>query len=415
MKSVIWIWFVLILVNAKAQNISYAEAERISYRLFVQGRWDDLITYGHKVIYEGVDFYYLRVRLGEAYMAKGKYRVAVKHLRKALEDNSFEDVFTIGLLYRAYLMSGQYVKAHALKKYLAEDDKTLIDAVSFYFGMGKAENTVPEPVNEPVRKLDKTSSYIGRLYMYKKSRLWTVTANMGISGERFYFRNKNNVIENTPYQSKMTAISFDKTVDAGKAFLFSFGFNPVWASSYNAVETASLTFRPSFVSGDNSKYTLIKTRNFIGNAVIGLTYYGTFCDVGAMTSLSYSTGTVYPWFGSVNGFITFYPLANNKWYLGIKIGSIFSGKNGKTIYSAFAGFNTKFFGWEGYYYRASDDMNYWYEGQGIFYLSNFPVVSAGGMRLQVFLSKKVTLFGGCGFVNYDIRSSGGDAGFVFSF
>ncbi len=417
MKKGILILLMFAYVNSMAQNISYAEAERTSYNLFLQGKWDELIKYGNNVIREGLDFYYLRVRLGEAYMAKGKYRMAIKHLRKALDMNSFEDVFVIGLLYRSYLATGQYVKANSLKKYIALDDNTSIDAISFQIGVADAGDKLPELDNEPERTLNKTSFYGGRLYMYKGDRLWTITANLSVSGERFYYRNEDGLIESESYNSKMTNISFDKTIDAGKNFLFYFGFNPVFVSSYNMVETSTLVFRPSFMPREDSGYTLIKVREFVGNFAAGFTYSGTLCDMGITASLSYSDGITYSGFGAINGFLTFYPLANNKLYIGIKSGLVFSAKSGtgKTVYSVFAGFNTKFLGLEGYYYLSSDDMNYWYESPGFFYLSNFPIVSAGGLKLNMFLSKKVTLFGGYGFVNYETMAKGGNAGILISF
>jgi hypothetical protein len=415
--KILAIIFIFSIRVGEAQKISYAEAEKKSYSLFLQGKTDSLIIFANKVLKSGLDYYYLRLRLAEAYMTKGKYRLAIKHLRKALEMNSYEDVFAVGLLYRAYILTGQYVKANNLKKIIALSDSKVIDALFLLYGKNKAGKVPVNVNNDDQRILMGTTNYDVATYMYKGKRLWTITAGISSADERIYYKNKDGTTEYKTYSSKMTNISFDKTIDCGGAFLFSFGFNPVFVSSYNLVEATSLSYRPSFMQEDNSDYYLIKVREFVGNFAAGIEISQSIVDFKLTSVLSYSTGPLYSGFATLNGNIRFYPFYNNKFHIGAKAATIFSFKESshKEIFSVFSGIYTRHLGLEAFYYLPTDEMNYWYENPGVFYLSNFSILSVGGANIIIPFSKKVTFSAGLLFVNYETESIGGNLGLTIKF
>jgi tetratricopeptide (TPR) repeat protein len=92
---------------------SLPEVDRLTYVLYQQKNWDGLIAEGNKALGQGMDYYYLRVRLGIAYYEKQNYHLASRHFDKALEMNDAED-YVKEYLYYAYLFSGRQADAKAL-------------------------------------------------------------------------------------------------------------------------------------------------------------------------------------------------------------------------------------------------------------------------------------------------------------
>ena len=79
--------FVGLLVELKAQNFNSKQVEDLSYQNFLNGNHEQQIKLIETVLPLGIDYYYLRVRLGIAYMAKGNYRTALFHFNKAKKFN----------------------------------------------------------------------------------------------------------------------------------------------------------------------------------------------------------------------------------------------------------------------------------------------------------------------------------------
>ncbi len=61
--------------------------DSLSWQLYQQGRWDDLLRTGRQLHRQGVDYYFLRMRLAVAAIETHKYDQAARHLSKALQFN----------------------------------------------------------------------------------------------------------------------------------------------------------------------------------------------------------------------------------------------------------------------------------------------------------------------------------------
>lgn len=120
---------------------SLPEVERLTYELYQQKNWDGLIAEGNKALNQGMDYYYLRVRLGIAYYEKQNYHLASKHFDKALEMNDAED-YVKEYLYYAYLFSGRQADAKVLASSFPYSlrTKTNTDRWSFVEGIDLAYN-----------------------------------------------------------------------------------------------------------------------------------------------------------------------------------------------------------------------------------------------------------------------------------
>jgi len=80
----------LFAVSAQ-EKLSFVEADKISFELYQQQKWDELIDFADEVREQGTDFFYLQARTGIAYYNLKKYRIAADWFLKAWEnDKSFE-------------------------------------------------------------------------------------------------------------------------------------------------------------------------------------------------------------------------------------------------------------------------------------------------------------------------------------
>jgi hypothetical protein len=95
----------------KAQeNNDWINSDIATYRQYINMEWDSLIELGNQNINAGVDYYYLRVRMGIAYYNKQRYVRAKKHFTKALEYNPTDQV-TLEYLYYSNLFFGNDYEA----------------------------------------------------------------------------------------------------------------------------------------------------------------------------------------------------------------------------------------------------------------------------------------------------------------
>jgi len=93
----------LLVSEVRAQNkLDYTSSDITTYRQFLNSSWDSLIITGNNHLKSGIDYQYLRLRLGIAYYEKQNYAMAIKHFTKALDFNP-TDALAIEYLYFANL------------------------------------------------------------------------------------------------------------------------------------------------------------------------------------------------------------------------------------------------------------------------------------------------------------------------
>ncbi len=97
-----------------------AATDSVTWRLYQEKDWPELLKTAEKAILDGIDFYYLRVRAGVAARELKKYGKAVRHLAKAREEYSDDD-FTNGYLYSSLALAGRDDEAAFLASRLTHD------------------------------------------------------------------------------------------------------------------------------------------------------------------------------------------------------------------------------------------------------------------------------------------------------
>lgn len=118
------LFFIVFTGVSPAQNSR--ETEKETYRLYTEKKWDSLIVAGKQALDAGIDYYYLRMRVGIAQYEKKQYRLAQIHFRKATEFNS-SDELALEYLYYSHLFSGQLEEAQKTTKKFSKDLKKRLE------------------------------------------------------------------------------------------------------------------------------------------------------------------------------------------------------------------------------------------------------------------------------------------------
>ncbi len=111
--------FTITSVSAQ-EKINTLSVDAGTYAYYEQGEWKKLIEAGKKSLEKGIDFYYLRYRMGVAYYQLKKYRKAVEFFEKVLKETP-KDVLAREYLYYSYLFSGMYEDARVYGNTLPPD------------------------------------------------------------------------------------------------------------------------------------------------------------------------------------------------------------------------------------------------------------------------------------------------------
>ncbi len=103
----------IFIVNmaSSQQRPDFAGIDKRTYELYLDGSWKELLSVGEKAVRQGIDYYYLRMRLGIAAYELNNYSKAIRHFNKALEFNSTDDA-AMEYLYFAYTFYGREMEAH---------------------------------------------------------------------------------------------------------------------------------------------------------------------------------------------------------------------------------------------------------------------------------------------------------------
>ncbi len=98
----------------KAQY-SLSAVDQRTFALWQAQNWKDLIREGEDALHHGIDFYYLRVRLGIAFYERHNYHEAIRHLEKARSFNNTEP-YVNEYLYYALQSAGRMQEAEKLAR-----------------------------------------------------------------------------------------------------------------------------------------------------------------------------------------------------------------------------------------------------------------------------------------------------------
>lgn len=113
------------------------KVDSLTYKLYEQGAWKALIKTGNEALDQGVDFYYLRMRIGLACFYREQYRLAAGHFRQALQFKD-GDPFAGDYLHKSLEWGGMEVEAAWLSKMMPATDSVVNPVTNLSFFYGKA-------------------------------------------------------------------------------------------------------------------------------------------------------------------------------------------------------------------------------------------------------------------------------------
>jgi hypothetical protein len=110
--GILLLWGLLLFPTmVSAQQVQ--DADSLTYVLYQQQQWDELIQAGTAAIRAGIDHFYMQMRVGIAFYEKQNYRRAIPFFSQARQLNPIDEVAT-EYLYYSYLLSGRTADARVL-------------------------------------------------------------------------------------------------------------------------------------------------------------------------------------------------------------------------------------------------------------------------------------------------------------
>ena len=144
-------------VALKAQRNDFVYFDSLTYKLYMEKDYKNLVKAGKEALHAGFDYYYLRMRIGIALYEQKKYRVAASHFEKALtfSDNDLVREY----LYYSNIWGGEALKAQEAVKGMSNDLKTKLGVgknnvlatntdLAFLFRMGDVPSDFDFPKGE---------------------------------------------------------------------------------------------------------------------------------------------------------------------------------------------------------------------------------------------------------------------------
>ncbi len=124
MKTYLISIFLLLSLSCFGQN-AMTKADKETYDLLMNKDYKKMIEVGKAALKEGIDFYYLQLRMGIAYYELQNYEMAIPYFVRAKNRNAADEL-NLEYLYFSYLFSNRLDDAHLLASHFSETLKTKI-------------------------------------------------------------------------------------------------------------------------------------------------------------------------------------------------------------------------------------------------------------------------------------------------
>lgn len=118
------------------EKITFRYIDSLSYQLYINQKWDSLSIIGKLALKNGIDYYYLRMRLGTADFQLEKYISATTDFKKALVFNN-HSISAKSYLYFSQLYSGKKTMAYRYSRvFTAKQKERLGVKISTFESLG---------------------------------------------------------------------------------------------------------------------------------------------------------------------------------------------------------------------------------------------------------------------------------------
>lgn len=197
MRKILIASLLLTLYTVNAQQLTQGQVDSETYTSFINKEYKTTIKIGKHSLKAGIDFYYLRYRMGVSYYENKNYEAAIPHFEKAKSlDGS--DSALLEYLYFAYLYSNQNEKANLLADDFTADLKVKVGFVPKLFKSVEAEVGMLKTNNFDNYKSNnfKGTSNFGHGTFYSDVAFGNLFVNNQLSS-RFKLQNIISLVTNT--------------------------------------------------------------------------------------------------------------------------------------------------------------------------------------------------------------------------
>jgi tetratricopeptide (TPR) repeat protein len=152
----------MLLLTSKSfsqQPLNTQYVDQQTYTFLLEHKWDNLVILGKQALSQGIDFYYLRYRLGIAYFEKSNFHKALTHLYKAYDANPHDPTLKEYLYYanliinrkqEARLIAETMTSSH--RKNLGITSDLWIESIGIIYNRGEGDSS--EHTNGTMFELD---------------------------------------------------------------------------------------------------------------------------------------------------------------------------------------------------------------------------------------------------------------------
>jgi len=130
MRKLVYIVLFLGVLPVNSQNMSFRQVDTSTWNSYTESDWETLLETGKIALKQGINYYYLQMRMAYAYFSLENYRKAIPHYKSALDFNSRDHVAN-EFLYYSYLYSGREADARWQTSSLSEAQKKAMEIKDF--------------------------------------------------------------------------------------------------------------------------------------------------------------------------------------------------------------------------------------------------------------------------------------------
>jgi len=343
MRNLLTTLLFLTLFMCNAQNMTETQIDAQTLNSFENKEYSNTILIGNEAIKQGIDFYFLRYRMGISYFEKTNYEAAIIHLEKAKEFDSNDPVL-LEYLYYSYIYTNRNEKAFELLAILPDDLKEKINYKSSLFKSISAEIGVLSTDNFDTYKnanLKGTNNYAQGTF-YSDVVFGNIVINNQIS-PNFKLQNLFSLVTNTSndlFQSSTPVESSQVFTNKNNYFQWNVigsyylkGWNI--GLGFGVYNSSFITYFPPPPLQPNAPFSSFKTNASNFSTSISLskrlqyiepTLAISYTDLSNFNSLS------------IEGSLNYFPLGNLNFYGNTKIGIVTNELQTNTIFTQLLGF-----------------------------------------------------------------------------
>tara|TARA_R110002033_G_scaffold77030_1_gene128726 strand:- start:38295 stop:39575 length:1281 start_codon:yes stop_codon:yes gene_type:complete len=306
------LWFV-VTVKAQESPLSMKQVDSTTYALFLKQDWKPIIILGKQSRERGIDFYYLKVRMGIAYFKENKMFSAIKLLEEAFAMDSNNAVVQ-DYLYWAYRYSGLEMESRLFYTKMSKELKTkmkldlpVVSDISFnmlatnnfdYDKLLKSSSNSQIndirviPKNYQMYSIGMSHPILKKLNLFHQFTVMPATSVLQVRGE--------SVLENETYKAMEYRYYADVTLSLGNRWYLDTYFNII-SGNYDDINQVSsdskITYNDMVFGGAITKASYL-IRNSINMSVSNLNGYNQFQMGYTMSLYPLGSAAVVP-FGSI--------------------------------------------------------------------------------------------------------------------